>query len=351
MSPTINETRRLSMNRLQLLLITLLMFGFIENSQALMNCSSNGITQGYTDIPNTISVPNEAAAGTILWRSSTTSLSLKCHLDLEDSWQHVMLKLSPDDISNSSLGPHVEMGVNYNGTDYQCSQTPGCWIITNPNLIMHCNTVGTPCPVYNVPITYSLFLVKKSAPGTNSSGPITPLTNYKAFHIIGERLQMTHPKINYSLTVRNMNLINYILCPATVSFSTQNIDFGTLYRGQAAPNTVASHRKLTLTATRRCDDDTVFSMSTYMKPANFSSISPGEDLLIPHDVNNEPFDSVAFELRRNGIRIPFNRESPMFDASKDTSRSQDLEANLIWRTDKPRIGTFTGGVIMEFFHR
>lgn len=337
------------MNPLKLLLITLLLFGFIENSQATMNCASNGITQAYTDIPNTISVPNEAAAGTILWRSTSTSLTLKCRLDTNDSWQYVMLKLSPDDTSNSSLGPHVEMGVNYNGTDYRCSQTQGCRI--NTNVKINCNTGGDGCHEYDVPMTYSLFLVKKSAPGTNSSGPITQLINYKAFQISGDSPGMTDPRKSYSMTVRNMNLINYILCPATVSFSTQNIDFGTLYSGQATPNKVASHRKLTLTATRRCNDDTVFSMSTYMKPANFSTISPGEDLLIPHDVNNKPFNSVAFELRRNGIRIPFNRESPMFDASKDISRSQDLEANLIWRTDKPRIGTFTGGVIMEFFHR
>lgn len=338
------------MNHLQLLSITLLVFGFIENSQAAMNCASNGIIQAYTDIPHTLSVPNEAAAGTILWRSASTTLTLKCHLDPRDSWQDIMLNLSPDDKSNSSLGPHVEMGVNYNGTDYRCSQVQGCRISTGIRLST-CGASSSTCPSSDVPMTYSLFLAKKSAPGTNSSGPITQLANYKAFQLAGDSNGMSSPVKSYSLTVRNMNLINYILCPATVSFSTQNIDFGTLYSGQAAPNTVASQRRLMLTATRRCNDNTVFSMSTYLKPANFSTLSPGENLLIPHDANNKPFDSVAFELRRNGVRIPFNQESLMFDASKDTSRSQDLEANLIWRTDKPRIGTFSGGVIMEFFHR
>lgn len=174
---------------------------------------------------------------------------------------------------------------------------------------------------------------------------------YKAFQIAGEKSSISTPEKAYSLTVRNMNYLTYIACPATVRFSTQNINFGPLLISQAAVNTVASKVELTLFATRRCSDDTVFSMNAYMRPAAVSSISPGDKLLIPQGSDNKPFDSVGLELLRNGECIPFNQEFPMFDASNKTSREQRLEANLIWRTNQPKTGTFNGGLIMEFFHQ
>lgn len=342
------------MKKLKLILGTVLLFGLIETSYANLQCKEGGTVQGYTSLPDTISVPNEAPKGTVLWRSPVTTLNLTCQQEMDDSWTFPTLHLNYDDPTNTALGSDVEMGIHYNGQDYICSNMMSYCAIKIDLMMGNCDTLNLwRCqPVKLPPITYSLILVKKSPPGTNTSGPVSGLSTYKAFQVGRQgTYEKPNPRIAYSLTVRNMHQLTYIACPATVSFSTQDIIFPTIFTSSAVANAVASRQDLNLRATRRCNDDTIFSMNVFMKPAAGSTIT-GDNLLIPKNkITGQSFDTVGIELLRNGVRIPFNQEHPMFDASKDAVRNQKIEANLIWRTNTPQSGEFTGGLIMEFFHR
>lgn len=341
------------MRNLQSVLSLLLLFGVIGNSQAepaaQFTCSSSGIYQDRMRVPSTINIPNEVTQGTVLWRSPTISGEFLCKNTPNGQSHALVYILNPNKYADP-LGPNLDLGVTYNGKDYTCQSS------CNIELKATLPSCRENCPGMLVPFNYSLFIVKKTPPGDNQDDVVTGVTSHKVLQLSGMDAGTDDPIRMWGLTLENLHLIKYIKCPITVGFSTQNIDFGTISSGSAGVDGVASTREVTLFANKDTSglcrgDKTVFSINAFMRAAPLSTVNAGDNLLIPYGADNKPFESVGIQLLRNKIVIPFNQETTMFEASSEISRSQKLDVNLIWRTDRPEAGRFRGGVIMEFYHR
>jgi len=343
----------LCMRNLQIVLGLLLLFGVVGNSQAQpagsFACSSSGNYQESMRVPGTISIPNEVILGTVLWRSPTVRGTFVCK-NIPNGQSHELVYILNPSKHADPLGPNIGLGVTYNGRDYACQITCNIPLgVTLSGCTGNCNNVSFP---YN----YSLFLVKKTPPVANQDDVVTGLSSHKVLQLSGASPGSDDPVRMWGLTLEDLNLIKYITCPITVSFSGQNIDFDTVSSGSASAGNVAITRDVTLFANKDTSglcrgDKTVFSINIFMRAAYLSTVNAGENLLIPYGVDSKPFDSVGIQLLRNNTVIPFNQETTMFEASSEISRSQKLDVNVIWRTDRPKGGRFRGGVIMEFFHR
>lgn len=341
------------MRILQSVLSFFLLFGVLGNSQAAsaaqFTCSSSGNYQERMSVPGTINIPNEATQGTVLWRSPIIKGEFICK-NTPNGQSHALAYILNPSKYAEPLGLNLELGVTYNGQDYTCPSS------CNIELKATLPSCTENCPSVNVPFNYSLFIVKKTPPGDNQDDVVTGVASHKVLQLSGMDINMDDPVKMWGLTLINLHLIKYIKCPITIGFSTQNIDFGTISSGSADVGGVASTREVTLFANKDTSglcrgDKSVFSISAFMKAAPLSAVNAGENLLIPYGVDNKPFDSVGIQLLRNKTVIPFNQETTMFDASSEISRSQKLDVNVIWRTDRPEAGGFRGGVIMEFYHR
>lgn len=141
-----------------------LLLCLIETGHAAIVCKLWQVTQDYINLPGIISVPNEAQKGTVLWRSPLTEINLKCNGEMNDGWTALYLQLNPGDRTNTSRGPHVEMGINHNGQDYICSSIKNCRIPTGKTL-SNCNALNPHlCVPIDVPIAYSVIIIKKVRP-------------------------------------------------------------------------------------------------------------------------------------------------------------------------------------------
>lgn len=200
-------------------------------------------------------------------------------------------------------------------------------------------------------LTYSILLVKKSPPTANTDKDLVNFDSYVAARFDGMSGLNMSP--TFSIRVSGLKNVKYIPCPATITFSKNTIRFNTVYASNAKPNALTDAKDFLLIARRTCDS--VFSMSTLMRAAPGSTIDASQNWLIPSLANAQGSTlrntSVAIELKKDGVRLPFNKEHPIFTKRKETYIEQKIEANLIWLTDKPQVGTFNGGVVMEFFHR
>lgn len=341
------------MRNLQSVLSFLLLFGLVGNSQAApvvkFTCSLSGNYQERMSVPGTINIPNEATQGTVLWRSPTIRGVFLCK-NTPNGQSHTLAYILNPNKNVEPLGLNLDLGVTYNGKDYTCQSS------CNIELKAILPSCTENCPNVLVPFNYSLFIVKKTPPGDNQDDVVTGVNSHKVLQLSGMDAGTDDPAKMWGLTLADLHLIKYIKCPITVGFSTRNIDFGTMSSGSAAVGNVASTREVTLFANKDTSglcrgDKTVFSINAFMKAAPLSAVNAGENLLIPYGADNKPFDSVGIQLLRNKTVIPFNQEATMFEASSEISRSQKLDVNLIWRTDRPVAGRFRGGIIMEFYHR
>lgn len=339
--------------KFKILLGLFLLLGVLQQSQAL-TCKSNlgagTILRTYITAP--IDVLNNAAKGTVLWRSPLQSLSIQCWVDSPtNSGEYVYIYLNPEDPSNTALGPDVELGIDLNGRDDICSTMSdhgpkGHCRINTGTYVPPCGQGN--CPGTSMRLSYNLLLVKKSPPGGNSDKDLVAFDGYEAARFDGEG-GINPNSLNMTTIIHGLKNLKYIGCPTTITFSNQNINFGTLRTADARANTTASARTFKIIAKRQCNN--VFSMNMFMK-ANAGSNVTVSNLLSPLNADtSEPFTSVAIELKKNGNRIPFHTEYPLFVANKEIAPEQEIEANLIWQTDKPQTGKFRAELIMEFYYR
>ena len=338
-------------------LCMLLFFGVVENSYAMICTDNNESFSTKTEIGTIYGIANDTQPGTIVWRSSPITTSIKCWADVAPGDEYAYIYLNPEHPSNDGLGPDVEVGINFDGYDHICSRIPdkgpaGHCRIRTTLYVPQCLKGNCTSQAVKKTFTYSILLIKKSPPIADTDRMLVGFDNYVAARFDG--IHGINPRSDsFSITVHGLNKLKYLGCPVTARASTTAIHFTTVSTSNAKANTVADSKYFNVITEKTCNS--VFSLNIILKPSPESSANVDQNLLIPvltkpngNIVHNT---TVGIELKKDGIRLPLNVEFPLIYKRKETYLEQKIDANLIWLTDKPQAGTFHGGLIMEFFHR
>ncbi|KAB0532163.1 MULTISPECIES: fimbrial protein [Pseudomonas] len=323
----------------KLLAVCLLFFLSIPSSYAL-KCQkqSTSTVNDSTTIATTIAIMNSRPAGTILWRQPTQNINLECWVDILSGDENVYFYINPAKID---LGPDIEIGVTYEGQDYLYSSLSGGKLDTKWTIG---GCFSEPCGVGKArrTISYSIFFSKKSPPGANKEGPLSPINNYRAFQLDGKggvRLGSS-----YNLTVNGLNNFRYVPCTSTIGISPSTVNFGKISNVNAQIGATITSVPFSINEQRDCDAS--YGLNANLEPLN-GTLSSTRDTLIP---SNNTSVGISLIKADDQTVVKFKQEFALIPTTTSRNNSRRLLARLKWMT-VPKLGAFNAGAVLNIYYK
>ncbi|ROO34128.1 fimbrial protein [Pseudomonas sp. 7SR1] len=299
------------------------------------NTYTHATTQAL-QINASVTIPDSAPAGTVVWRMPAQDLNYNCWLGPSTFATYFFLNPLGRD-----FGPDIEVGVTLNGTDYRPSVTKSVRARTMP-------TNSTSVGQINVNefgyYKASLFILKKTAASTTSQTRTVDLNNYVPY-TIGKEGQPISGLL--SVVVKGLTA-NLIPCSSTVTVNPTTMSFGNIISAGATPGLEIKRATFSLFEQRTCQGTAVYGLNGILRPAENASLYDSMGTLVPKDN-----DSVGIEIldADNHTPLRFNNAFVVIPQVSSTSNSKQFEARLKWRTDKPKLGSFKAGAIFDVYYK
>ncbi len=326
----------------KLFFVGFLFFLSIPHSYAL-KCqqTSSGLINDTTTITDTTAIPNSLPAGTVLWRQPTQRINVQCWVDIQGSpGENIYFYMNPNRVD---LGKDIEIGVTYEGKDYLYSSLTGGklnigWWVNGCPANDNCGWQKE-----SKAMTYSLFFVKKSPAGDNKEGPITSLSDYRAFQFDG--VGGVRPGVSYNVTVKGLNKFRYLPCESSINIQPSVIDFGAIRTSGAKVGATIKDVPFTITEQRTCN--AAYGLGGYLEPLT-GTLSSSQDTLIPTDNKSVGISLINEDDQR---ALLFKKEFVLTPKTTSTTNSHNFLARLKWMTATPSFGEFNAGATLDIFYK
>ena len=327
----------------------------LSKERFALNCTGqDGSLETTATISSSIAVPPTLPIGTVIWRSPTYTIDVKCWQEVHNDWgEYVYLYLNIKDPGQLQLGGQIELGLNYDGQDYLCSspsmQSKGYCRMKLSTFIDACAPVwGCEDKAKPIQATFNFFIAKKKngLPGQEGSLPNMP-DPYLAVQFNGEKGVNTLPgNRNYSVYLRGLHNLRYVACSATVDITPRIIEFRPVSSFSTQQGTTIEERPIVITAVKTCGS--VYGLGGSFIPVS-GILADGNTTLVP--ANNS---SVAIQLLNTDDRNPivFNKEfllAPVDSGSFNVKK--DLTARLFWNANKAILGDFNASAKFEVYYK
>lgn len=324
----------------KLLAVGLLFFISIPSSYAF-KCQkqTTSTINDSTTIATTIAVMNSMPAGTVLWRQPTQNIDLECWVDVSGAGdEYVTLYVNP---AKAELNSDIEIGITYEGKDYLYSSLAGGKLITGWR-VGGCSS--DPCGVgkSRKTISYSVFISKKSPPGANKEGPLSPINNYRAFQLEGPN--NVNVGLSYNVTVKGLDKFRYVPCTSTIGISPSTVNFGKLSNVNAQIGATITSVPFSINEQRDCDAS--YGLNANLEPLN-ATLSSTRDTLIP---SNNTSVGISLIKADDQTVVKFKQEFALIPTTTSRNNSRRLLARLKWMT-APKLGPFNAGAVLNIYYK
>jgi hypothetical protein len=303
-----------------------------------MTCKTQGAgdTVVRADLDSSVAIPATLADGSVVWRSERLNLAVECARDGRGPAQDVFVYLNPD---NLQIGQGIRAGLTLNGTDYLQSNGR----IPTQQTVPACSSVDpTMCPKVSFNLPFSVF-IQKYGP-TPPSGAASDLLDYRMFQIDSGSGMNPVPDNNLNYVINNLRGLRFIACGAELRVMPETVEFGDVAIRDVRVGEVATFERFALATSRVCD-------SPFSLKARFTPVSGtlSGDVLVP--VNN---DSIGIRIVNARTRVPIRYNEPFHATDllgENYSATADLNAELIWQTNRPTPGPFSAEVLVDLFYK
>jgi type 1 fimbria pilin len=332
---------------LRLIIIALGLFA-AQNSYAVI-CLKNGNLDIEAPTIPIIALAPTLPKNTVFWRSEPQTINIECWHEGRGSAEYVTMYFSPNDPSGTMLGSEVEAGVRLGSKDYRWADFSG-GLTFYGSIIPACN-VSTGCrsSAVKVPLTFSVFLSKRSAAGPGKEGPVISVNGdgYVVFQIAGMSPPPPPPivGVSYAYGIVGLRGLRYVGCASVVDVAPRSIDFGSISSFSAETNRVMRQVSFSITSTKSCDS--VYGLTGRFLPLR-ATVSADKTILIPS--NNS---SVGIRLLRkeNSSAVPIGTDFELVPNTANRVTVKDYIAELRWMSNKAKIGSFDAAVQLEVFYK
>lgn len=241
---------------------------------------------------------------------------------------------------NTNISPDFELGVTFDGKDYRPEKMAnrkiptGKWIPPkgNSDLI---NTTHS--------YRFSLFLIKRTLANSGKDETIKFPSKFNVFSI--GKGDGTTP--GYDLEVTGMGNIRYIPCTSIVSINPGTINFGNITSFGASAGKEIKRVPFNVFEQRTCNKPSTYGLNGRLKPLSNSDLLDSFTL-VPKD---NPSVSIEIIDTDGNNKVGFDREFVISPKTDTVSNTKQFEASLKWRTDKPSLGEFNAGAVLDIFYK
>ncbi|WP_141453812.1 fimbrial protein [Pseudoxanthomonas sp. z9] len=341
------------------ILIRLLALGALlvmsQKSFALV-CKRDGITeqQDYP-LPTTIAIAKAMPEGTIVWRSPTDTMDITCWQDNPtDYGEFVHFYPAP---RGDALGPDLEMGIHFDGTDYRYStMEPSEHGRRLPTKIWVSGCLNTYwCQVNKEKegtkrLSYHFFFVKKSpASAEIKEGQVTFDWKFDIFQLDGGG-GLNRNGGTYYMTLKNLDQLRYIACSSTIALSNPTVNFGGINKAYAQKDQVAAEKPFSITASKNCDS--AYGLGALLKPIAGTTLDAShKHMLVPTD--NKSIGITLHDPDNSMSVIPINEEFELVKHSTDRTVMRKFLARATWLKEPAQVqlGKFNAGATIDIYYK
>ena len=341
-----------------IVLVALMLVGATK-SMALSCVSTSGALTTQTNITERIAIPPLAPVGTVVWRSETFEVEIKCwhenpYTSIDDYVYYVFMGSYHADQGPGNvfdIGDRLEPGISSGGVDSYCSKNSaqgGCGLNTYMGL-PKCNSVAAcEASALTRKFTFSTFLAVKKQGKPNQEGAVTnpialyPLVQFRGF-LTGNS---TTAAGNYTIYVGNLNKLQYVGCSSSVQIEPRTIDFQRVPTSLAHAGDTIADKPFTITATKSCS--TPYGLTGSFQPIS-GRLSADNNTLIPATNN-----SVGIQILTNDTKkpLPFKQEFTIAPTTNtDLSYNKNLLARLLWLKDTAKVGEFNAAARLDVYYK
>lgn len=343
------------MKHLIRILFFTLMLVVTGKSMAISCIGTDGSHGQQVNINERVAIPPLAPVGTVVWRSKSFTVEVKCWHDTfpnQDDYIHIFMgtaHLVPGNIFD--IGDQLEPGIHSGGKDFYCSQNSvqgGCGLNTWMGLAK-CTTVAS-CEASSKTgkYTFSTFLAVKKQGRPNQEGAVTnpvplyPLAQFKGVFAANNTTFGNY----YNIFADNLHNLQYVGCSSSVEIEPRTIDFQRVLASSAHAGDTIADKPFTITATKSCS--TPYGLTGSFQPIS-GMLSPDNKTLIPS--NNT---SVGIQILTDDTKIPlpFRKEFTIAPTTNtDLSYNKELIARLLWLKDTATLGEFNAAARLDVYYK
>ncbi|AYF86556.1 hypothetical protein D6Z43_05055 [Pseudomonas sp. DY-1] len=322
----------------KLILPTLLLILLHPSTSLAMLCQGNG---GSFTLPRGLAVGADLEDGTIVWESEPLSRKVSCRADAFDPGglgDQIPISIYVNPKSHKIDGG-IEVGMRFGGKIYTRT---GEKIPTGVQTEMVCGIDGKPgmCGRHaNFTLDFSLVVLKRGV--FPPSGMATQVGTYTVFTV--DRDTSLSARQLFIPTIYNLQLVRSSACTPTLSLVPDHITFPMVHARDAQRGKVASAVDFNLEISRTCSKD-IFSSEAKFTPVTATDAA---GMLVPDD---NPSVGISLVRPDHRTTAPLNKWFSLHSGSYREVVRVPFRADLLWRENRPQIGPFSAGVIVEVTH-
>lgn len=325
------------------LLFLLVFWLFTASNAYALICKNSADGSAYvTDNIISATVPQTLPNGTVIWRSGSRTMTVKCWKELGESgatWaaaENVYIYPNPDYSFLPGYGITVGIVANGQTIDINGSrvQIPGV-------IVPYCNQSADWCrDNASVSFTWSYYTYISKV-GNLVGDHYSAEDFLTVFQIDGSGGINRTPDSNFRYNLTGMNNIKFINCNATVSVTPNAIDFGTIVAPTNVPvGQLAKSNAFKATVTKDCNSP--FKLTAiYSSPAT----KVGLDTL---DMGNGLGMKVK-NMKTNSY-IQYGDVNDFADLTVDNSMDIQFLAELSWINSAASVGVFNSSITITVFY-
>lgn len=328
-------------------------------SMALSCTGTDGSFGQQVNINERVAIPPLAPVGTVVWRSKTFEVEIKCWHEnpatSQDDYVFVFMGAAhlneggPGNIFD--IGDKLEPGIRSGGVDSYCSKNPaqgGCGLNTWMTLAKCSSVAACQASAQTRKFSFSTFLAVKKQGTPNQEGAVTkpvplyPLVQFRGF-VSGNS---TTSAGNYSIYVDNLHNLQYVGCSSSVQIEPRTIDFQRVLSSSAHAGDTIADKPFTITATKSCS--TPYGLTGSFQPIS-GTLSADNKTLIPSTNNSVGIQILTTDTKKP---LPFKQEFTIAPTTNtDLSYSKELLARLLWLKDTATLGEFNAAARLDVYYK
>lgn len=327
-------------------------------SMAISCISTTGAIGFQTNITERIAIPPLTPVGTVVWRSETFEVEIKCWHDTfpnQDDYVFAFMGSAHADAGSGSIldiGDQLEPGISSGNVDSYCSKEPtprgGCGLNTFMGLAK-CNSVAAcQASALTRKFTFSTFLAVKKQGSPNQEGAVTnPIPLYPLVQFRGLMTGNSTTGLGtYTIYVGNLNNLQYVGCSSSVQIEPRTINFQRVPASLAHTGNTITDKPFTITATKSCS--TPYGLTGSFQPIS-GTLSADNKTLIPPTNNSVGIQILTSDTKKP---LPFKQEFTIAPPTNtDLSYNKELIARLLWMKDTAKLGEFNAAARLDVYYK
>jgi len=328
-------------------------------SMALSCISTDGSLAQQVNITERVAIPPLAPVGTVVWRSKTFDLEIKCwHENPATSHDdYVFMFMGSAHLGGGlpggifDIGDKLEPGLRFEGVDYYCSKEPaqgGCGVNIWMTLAKCTSVPSCLASAKTKKLTFSTFLAVKKQGTPNQEGAVTrpvplyPLVQFRGFATGSS----TTSAGNYTIYANNLDNLQYVGCSSSIQIEPRTIDFQRIPTSIAHAGDTIADKPFTITATKSCS--TPYGLTGSFQPIS-GTLSADNKTLIPATNNSVGIQILTSDTK---VPLPFKQEFAITPTNNtDLTYNKNLLARLLWMKDTAKVGEFNAAARLDVYYK